>query len=434
MISRIIALASVTALGVTSITGAAFVNAAELERATPETVGMSSKGLEDLKAKMTEMVTSGRRAGIVYAIARDGKIVASEAIGKRDLERNLPMESDTSFRIYSQSRAITAAATLTLLEEGKLSLADPVSKYIPEFAKTPVLKGDGTTNTEPQKQPLSVFNLFTYTAGFGYAPSWPKELGLKQSDVINLNKPLADGIRQLAAWPLIDQPGSKWRYGFSGDVLGRVAEVASGKPLNTFLQDRLFNRLSMKNTDFWISPTQAERHDLANVYTPGADGKLTDMTEKATPLSTYTKPGPFFSGGGGLVSTVPDYLRFAQMLLNEGQLDGVRILKAETVKDMLRRQTTADQGDVYWYDPDAFPTVKGFGWGLSIGVRPDAAGPEVPGKPGERGWAGLANTLFFINTKERIVAVAMAQYVGPNAGELNFAFRDGVYAAITKAH
>jgi CubicO group peptidase (beta-lactamase class C family) len=411
---------------------AAQAGADPLARATPESVGMSADGLAALKARMTQFVGSGSRAGIVYAVARDGKLVALEAIGLRDLERKLPMEPDTAFRIYSQSRALTATGTLTLLEQGKLAIEDPVAKYIPEVGTMRVLRPGSTTETEPQRQPMSVFHLFTYTAGLGYAPDWPAGLGMKQADIMILDGTIADGVRNLAKFPLLTQPGEKWRYGFSGDVLGRVAEVASGQPLDQLLQDRVFGPLGMRHTGFWISPAQLARGDLAKVYTPGKDGKLVDMSAQATPLSYFTRPGPFFSGGGGLVSTVPDYLRFAQMLLNRGELDGVRVLKAETVDAMLKRQTTAGQGDVYWYAPNAFPTVKGFGWGLSIGVRPEDAGPDVPGRPGEKGWAGLANTLFFINTRERIVAVAMAQYVGPNAGDLNMAFRDGVYAAVAR--
>lgn len=400
--------------------------------AKPESVGMSSAGLAALKARMTQLVDSGQRAGIVYAVARNGRLVALEAIGKRDLERNLPMEPDTAFRIYSQSRQLTGVATLGLLEQGKLGLDDPVAKYIPEIARMRVLRPGSTTETEPQKQPMTVRHVFTYTAGLGYAPDWPKELGVKQGDILPLEGTIADGMRNLARLPLLTQPGAKWRYGFSGDLLGRIAEVASGQPLDAFLQGRVFAPLGMRHTGFWVSPQAVARGDLAKVYTPGKDGKLVDMSAQATPLSYYTRPGTLFSGGGGLVSTVPDYLRFAQMLLDRGVLDGVRVLKPETVDAMLTRQTTAEQGDVYWYAPDAFQTVKGFGWGLSIGVRPDDAGPGVPGLPGEKGWAGLANTLYFINTKERIVAVAMAQYVGPGASDLNMLFRDGVYAAMLR--
>jgi CubicO group peptidase (beta-lactamase class C family) len=365
-------------------------------------------------------------------VARNGRLVALETLGSRDLERKLPMEPDTAFRIYSQTRAITATATLSLVEQGKLGLADPVAKYIPEIGAMRVLRAGSTTETEPQREPMSVRHLFTYTAGLGYAPDWPKHFGADAGKILPLEGTTADGIRNLARLPLLSQPGATWRYGFSGDVLGRVAEVASGQPLDELLRARVFAPLGMRDTGFWVSPGRVARGDLAKVYTPGKDGRLVDMSARATPLSYYTRPGTLFSGGGGLVSTVPDYLRFAQMLLDRGELGGVRILKPETVDAMLTRQTTAAQGNVFWYAPDAFPTVKGFGWGLSIGVRPDDAGPEVPGRAGQRGWAGLANTTFFINTRERIAAVAMSQYVGPAAGDFDAAFRDGVYAAVAR--
>jgi CubicO group peptidase (beta-lactamase class C family) len=408
----------------------ALADAAPLEPAPPESVGMSRAGLDALKARMARFVDSGQRAGIVYAVARNGRLVALEALGQRDLERRLPMEPDTAFRIYSQSRAITASATLGLVEQRRLGLDDRVAKYVPEIGRMRVLKPGSTTETEPQRQPMTVRHLFTYTAGLGYAPDWPAQLKVQPSDILPLEGTLADGMRNLARLPLLSQPGEKWRYGFSGDLLGRVAEVASGEPLDQLLHRRLFAPLGMRHTGFWVSAERATRGDLAKVYTPGKDGRLEDMSDRATPLSYFTRPGKLFSGGGGLVSTVPDYLRFAQMLLDRGVLDGVRVLEPATVDAMLTRQTTPAQGEVYWYAPDAFPTVRGFAWGLSIGVRPDDAGPEVPGRPGERGWAGLANTLFFINTRERIVAVAMSQYVGPDAGELNDEFRDGVYAAL----
>ena len=407
-------------------------SAKDLERAAPESVGVSSEGLAKLKAAIAEMVTGGRRAGVTYAVARHGKLVALEAIGKRDIARNLPMEPDTAFRIYSMSRAPTAVAALTLVDEGKLKLDDPVAKYIPEIGKSQVIKrieGDKVVETEPQKMPMTVYHVFTYTAGYGYAPDWPKSLGMSQSGILDITKPLADGIKLLAQAPLLTQPGAKWRYGFSGDVLGRVAEVASGKPLGPFMDERVFKPLAMTKTGFWISPAQLERHDLATVYTL-KDGKLTDMTDALLKLSTWTKPGPFYSGGGGLVSTAPDYLRFVQMLLQGGKLDGVQVLRPETVKGMLTRQTTAEQGDVYWYNESAFPTVKGFGWGLSIGVRPDTPSAEIQGKPGERYWGGAVNTVFFLNLDLGIAAVAMSQYQGPNASEINLTFRDGVYAAM----
>ncbi len=425
--------AAVTIACAATIALALPATAKDLERAaTPESAGMSAEGLAKLKAAMAEMVTGGRRAGLTYAVARHGKVVAVEAIGKRDLALNLPMEPDTAFRIYSMSRAPTAVTTLTLLDEGKLKLDDAVMKYIPEIGKSQVIKrieGDKVVETEPQRRPMTVYDVFTYTAGYGYAFDWPKGTGMTQSGILDITKPISESMKLLASYPLLSQPGAKWHYGFSGDVLGRIAEVASGKPLGPLMDERLFKPLGMTNTGFWVSPAQVERHDLATVYTL-KDGKLVDMTDALGKLSTWTKPGPLFSGGGGLVSTAPDYLRFVQMLLQGGKLDGVQVLRPETAKGMLTRQTTAEQGDVYWYEADKYPTVKGYGWGLSIGVRPDNPSSDIPGKPGERYWGGAVNTVFFFNLDLDIAAVAMSQYQGPNASEINSTFRDGVYGAV----
>jgi len=406
---------------------------ADLEPADPASVGVSARGLADLKSQVNAMITKGERAGLVYAIARKGKIVALEALGKRDLERDLPMEKNTAFRIYSMSRAVTSAAALTLIDEQKLRLDDPVMKYIPSIANMKVIKQASGNDVvlENQSLPMTVRHLFTYTSGLGYANDWPKSFNFQQRNVLDPDVTLADGIENLTTYPLLYQPGAKWHYGFSGDVLGRVAEIASGQPLDAFLKARLFERIGMRDTGFWISEADAQKHRLAEVYSRRtATDQLTNTTATATPLSHFTRPGKLFSAGGGLVSTVPDYLRFTQMLLNGGVLDGQKILNPETVRMMLSQQTTADQGAVYWYAPGQFTSVTGYYWGLAIGVRPNNADASVPGKPGEVGWSGLANTFFLINLKEQVVAVVMAQYQGINGNDLSTIFRSGVYGAL----
>jgi CubicO group peptidase (beta-lactamase class C family) len=403
--------------------------AKDLPRAKGASVGLSQAGLDALKAEMTELVTGGRRAGIVYGVVKNGKLVALETIGLRNVERNLPMTADTAFRLYSQSRAVTAAAILSLIDDGKLTLDDPVARYIPEIGRMPVLKDLSAPElgTEPQKTPMTVRHLFTYTSGLGYAADWPKSFGMKQREILDNAGTIADAVRKLSAYPLLTQPGAKWRYGFSSDVLGRVAEIAAGQPLDHFLKARLFDRIGMTGTGFWVTGP-ADR--LAEVYGPDDSGKLVSVSAKAPPSGPYTKPGTLFSAGGGLVSTVPDYLRFCQMLLNGGALDGARVLKAETVKTMLTRQTTPAQGLVYWYDPKASPTFKGYAWGLAIGVRADEAEHAVPGSPGDAAWGGLANTAFFVDPREKLAAVAMAQYLGPDEPALAMALRRGVYGAL----
>ena len=421
--------ATATALVIAGITLGSAVMAKDLEKADPASVGMSVAKLAKLSADMKAFVDQNRRAGVVYGVIRRGKLVALESFGQRSVEKNLPMTPDTAFRLYSQSRAVTGAAILTLLDEGKFKLDDPVAKYIPEIAAMPVIKEikDGQVSaTEPQKSPMTIRHLFTYTSGLGYAADWPKSVGINQRDILSLDGSISDSVKKLNKYPLLYQPGAKWYYGFSSDVLGRVAEVASGQNLNVFLQQRLFDKIGMPNTGFWVKdPAQ-----LAEVYGPDEAGKL--VPRNAPPSSSYTKPGTLFSAGGGLVSTAPDYLRFLQMLLNGGELDGARVLKPETVKMMLTRQTTPDQGLVYWYNHSATPVFRGYAWGLAIGVRA-AEGPHAaPGSDGDAAWGGLANTAYFIDPKEQIAAVAMTQYLGPDEPALPLVLRNGVYGAIEK--
>jgi CubicO group peptidase (beta-lactamase class C family) len=209
-------------------------------------------------------------------------------------------------------------------------------------------------------------------------------------------------------------------------VLGRVAEIASGQRLNVFLQRRLFDKIGMTDTGYWVKDPLM----LAEVYGPDETNKM--VLKQAPASSSYTKPGTLYSAGGGLVSTAPDYLRFLQMLLNGGVLDGARVLKPETVKMMLTRQTTPQQGLVYWYNHDSTPVFRGYAWGLAIGVRA-AEGPHAaPGSDGDAAWGGLANTAFFIDPKEQIAAVAMTQYLGRDEPTLPLVLRNGVYGAIVR--
>jgi CubicO group peptidase (beta-lactamase class C family)/predicted dinucleotide-binding enzyme len=400
----------------------------DLQMAPAASVGMSKIGLDRLRAAMQALVDDGRRAGIVYAVARKDKIVALEAYGKRSLERDLPMQTDTVFRLASLSRVLSGASFLTLLEDGSVRLDDPVAKFIPEFGSTPVIKDLAAPQlaTEPQRGPMTVRHLLTYTSGLGYAFDWPKSYGMKQDAILSPTASLADDIKKLAGYPLLLQPGSKWHYGFSGDVLGRVAEVASGQRLDEFLRTRMFDKLGMKDTGFWTRDPKR----LADVYGPGKSGKVENLSAQADFLSNYTAPGPLMSAGGGLVSTVPDYLRFAQMLLNGGQLDGVRVLKPETVKAMLTRQTTPEQGLVYWYAPTQYPAFSGYAWGYAIGIRVDGT-HHVAGTSGDAGWAGFTNTWFFIDPAKEIAAVAMTQYLGPDEGApVITTLRQGVYDAL----
>ncbi|MEQ8508164.1 MAG: serine hydrolase domain-containing protein [Rhodospirillaceae bacterium] len=403
-----------------------------LPTSSPEDVGMTKAGLDRLASKMRGLVDEGLRAGVVWGVVKNGKLVQLEAYGQRDMDAGLPMETDTVFRLYSQSRAVTAAAILTLVDEGKLGLDDPVANYLPEIGRMQViskLNRDEVIATVPQDPPMTVRHLFNYTSGLGYARDWPTGVGMDQRNILDLNGTLSDMVQKFAQYPLLAQPGERWIYGFHSDVLGAVAEVASGRKFNDFLDRRLLKRLGMDDTGYWVRSGSNDR--LATVYGPDESGALVATSAPAS--GPYTQPGTMFSAGGGLVSTVPDYLRFGQMILNGGALDGARVLKAGTVAVMTTNALTPDQGRLSFGDSfNPGHPFTGYGWGLAIGVRLPNTAHTVPGSPGDLVWGGLANTTYFFDPVENIVAVAMTQYLGPNAEELTFRLREGVYGALAK--
>ncbi len=409
-----------------AVTGSNIGEAVELEPADPASVGLLPQAIDNLAAEMHALVDNGKRAGVVSAVARRGKLVHFQAHGLRNVEKGLPMEKDTIFRLFSMTRAISAVGVLTLYEEGKYQFDEPVSKYIPEFAKTPVLVQRDKTRVVAQETPLNIYHLFTYTAGFGYPFSYPEELGMTFDIVLGVDDTLETGIRNLASYPLLDQPGSHWYYGFSSDVLGRVAEVVSAQPYDEFLKERVFDPLGMTDTGFFVGDD--EWHRLAEAYRPDDHGSLRNSTSTLPEINSYKEGKSMFSGGGGLVGTVMDYLRFGQMLLNGGELDGVRVLRPETVELMCRNHLTDAQGLINWSDA-SWEDVNGYGWGLSIGVRMDEGPHAISGGKGEVQWDGLANTTFFIDPENEVVAVAMAQYVGPGQNDLELVLRRNLYGA-----
>jgi CubicO group peptidase (beta-lactamase class C family) len=401
-------------------------------------VGLSPAAMTHLDASMKALVETGRRSGVVWAISKNGKLINHKAIGLRDMENSLPMQKDTLFRLHSMTRAVTAVAVLIMHEDGKFDLDDPVSNYIPAFAQTPVLKsrkGD-PTDTEPQKTPLTIRHLLTYTSGLGYPfdydPSLGIDVGFKNTLAPDLT--IEEGVDFLASKPLLFQPGTHWYYGFSSDVLGRLVEIWSGQPYDVFLRDRIFEPLGLNDMGFQVADDQW--HRVAKIYAPGEEGGLIDATAGAPLSNNYPAGSKIFSGGGGLVSTAIDYLRFGQMLLNGGELDGVRILKPETVALMTRNHLTPEQGALNWYaqgrftDQDPWTRFDGYGWGLSIGVRIDDQAHTVGGGLGEFKWDGFANTTFFVDPENDIVAVAMTQYLGPGQDDLEMAVRTSLYGGL----
>ncbi len=370
--------------------------------AKPETVGLSSKRLERLSSTLRADVEKGRIPGAVMLVERRGKVAYFESFGMRDKAKGAPMTKDAIFRIYSMTKPITSVATMMLAEEGKFRLNDPVARHLPALAnlKVGVEKPDpaGGAPTLEQvaasRQP-TIQDLLRHTSGLTYGVfgrSAVKTL-YNQAAVGRPDDTSADMVEKLGKLPLAYQPGSTWEYSHSTDVLGRLVEVASGLPLDEFFKARIYTPLGMKDSGFSVPAEKLDR--LAEPSThpeTGAPERVMDVT----------KPPKYVSGGGGSVSTTTDYLRFCRMMLNGGELDGMRLLGRKTVELM----TSDHLGPVT--GPSFIPGA-GFGFGLGFAVRKEIGGPAMPGSPGDYYWGGLAGTYFWIDPKEKLIAIFMIQ-------------------------
>ena len=375
--------------------------------------------LTELEDRFAALVSGGQRAGVVWRVSRGGEVLSAGAVGRHS--------DETVFRLYSMSRAITSVAALRLIEAGKLTLADPLERYVPEFASPRVLRDPrgGSLETTPAQRSIRILDLFTYTAGFGYAPDYPKELGLQRDDVLGLRLSTAEGIRHLARFPLLFQPGARWHYGFSSDVLGRVIEVVTGESLAQVLRRLVCEPLGMRDTDFHASTGR-----LAAAYAR-RDGELIDISAQVPKSSDYERPGRLHSGGGGLVATAEDYWRFCEMLRRGGEGPNGRLLATATVEAMLGNRMLPEQGPLFWHQRVRSPAMTGGGWGLGIGVRVAPVDDGTLRSPvGEAFWGGLAGTGFFIHRPSGVSAVVMTQYVGSDSDDPVVMMRDVVYRAL----
>ncbi len=401
------------------LTPLATAAAEELPKSRPEEVGLSAEKLADLRPAFQKIVDDSTIAGGVAVIARHGKVAYLTSFGYRDLASKTPMTEDTIFAIASMSKPITCTAVMTLVEQGKLGLDDPVAKYLPELKDLRVL-GDAKDDTEtdvatvPAKRPITVRDLLTHTSGLSYSG-----LGLSNSrmerayDRAGVESPklktIAEQVGRLAKVPLAHQPGERWTYGLNHDVLGRVIEVVSGQGLDKYLQEHILTPLDMRDTAFFVP--HARRDRVATIYR-SEGGALT-----ALPKNYGSET--FFSGGGGLCSTARDYTRFAQMLLNGGVLDGIRILKPETIAMM----TTNQIGKL-----SAFTVKYGLGFGLVLTRGPDDGKPVLD----RYFWGGYYSTNFWIDPRHDLVAVIMTQVLPTNHGGSEELFRRAVDAAVRK--
>ncbi len=383
-------------------------------------VGMSDDALAQIAPAMRRWVDRQRAAGIVTLVARRGRVVHWEAAGYRDLEGRDPLERDDIFRIYSMTKPVTAVAVMMLVEEGKVALDDPVSRYLPAFADVEVLaEGERVAPSRP----ITVEDLLRHTGGLAYGlglDPGPVDTLYAQADLFS--RDLAGFVEAASALPLAAQPGERWIYSISSDVLGRLVEVVAGHPFDAFLAGRIFAPLKMLDTGFFVSGGKTDR--LTALYSLGEGGTLVEIP---SPLGVEGARRPtLLSGGGGLVSTAGDYVRFAQMLLNGGELEGTRLLRTETV-ELMRRNGLADELIPIGFGPQR---LAGYGFGLGFGVLVDEDATPVPDNDGVFRWMGIASTYFWIDPEAELVALVMAQVFPPSLGTLEAEFQTLVYDAL----
>ena len=378
--------------------------AQSMTTATPESVGVASSGLQAATAKLQQHIDDGDIAGVVAAVARDGKLIYFEALGQMDLEQGKPMPKDALFRLYSMSRQITSIAVLQLYDQGKFQFDDPIKKYLPQFADQRVLLNPNSTDvmqTQARVGDITVAQLLTHTSGLGSRSS---RLYV-ENKVRDRNITLDEMVDNAARVPLFHQPGSAFLYGIHATILGKLVEVWSGQPFEEYLQQHLFAPLAMNSTMFWATGSDAER--LAVVYRPTA-GRLTPFEIETVPFTARPK---LIEGGVGMLSSVMDYLHFAQMVMNKGEFNGTRVLSEATAELMYHNgvpeqaMPIGDNG--YWL---------GSGWTLGgFNLVMDPAAYNFPVSEGTIWWDGSAGTRFFIDPSQNLITVIMAQ-VSPADG------------------
>jgi CubicO group peptidase (beta-lactamase class C family) len=395
-----------------------------LPRATPEEVGLSSERLERVGEVFQAYADEGRLAGAVGMVIRHGRVAYQDAWGMRDVAARDRVETDDIFRIYSMTKPVTSVAVMMLYEEGKFFLDDPVGRYLPELASLPVAVLDqanaDSIPTVRANRPMTIRDLLRHTSGltYGIFSNTAVDQAYREGGV-NGAETLADMVAALGEIPLMFQPGTRWNYSVSTDVLGRLVEVVSGQPFDVFLRERIFAPLRMEDTGFHVPAPKHSR--LSRIY--GHAGTGAQRTLQLGDTVGYLSPPTNFSGGGGLVSTAQDYARFAQMLLNGGELDGARILSPTTI-DLMTTDHLHDDGASFLAD--------GWGFGLGFTVKNQPALDGLPDSVGTYYWFGVAGTSFWIDPAQDLIGIFMIQ-INPNR-DVNFRdqFKRLVYQAVVE--
>ncbi len=398
----------------------------------PEALGFDSQRLAKLDAYMGEAVADGRVAGMSTLLARHGQIVSQKIYGVRSLATGAPMTRDTIFRLYSMSKPITGVAMMMLFEDGRWQLDDPITKFVPEFKALKVMTGTDAASIQDLKRPPTMRQLMSHTAGFGYglADQHPVDKLYREKGVLAANG-LADMIKRTAEIPLMYQPGTQWYYSSAVDIQGYIVEKLSGQKFGEFLQQRIFKPLKMTDTAFYVPADKASR--LAAVYAGNPKtGKIEEVKELfGGAMPTYLEPPSMESGGGGLVGTIGDYARFAQMIANKGELEGARLLSPASVEmmgtNMIPKSVLVGSNGI---GATRFNEAVGFGLDFMVVMEPRAAG-TLEGK-GSMSWGGAAGTWFWVDPTEDLIFVGMIQRMGDTGGDsLGTMARTLTYQALT---
>ena len=399
--------------------------------APPESVGFSSQRLTRINNWMQSYIDDGKLAGAITMLARRGETFHFQPYGALNLQSGAPVGRGTLFRIYSMSKPITSVAVMMLYEEGKFALDDPVGKFIPELAHLKVYDGMSETGMRlvDQQQPITIRHLLTHTSGlsYGFHQDSPVEEMYREANITDPDSTLQAMVEKIGKLPLVSQPGAKWRYSNATDVLGCLVQVVSGKPFDRFLQDKILNPLGMTNTSFYVSEDKLDT--LATVYGVSANGGIAPLDNPM--VNRQTRPHTLFSGGGGLVSTASDYMRFCQMLLNGGILDDARLLAPKTV-EMMRSNHLTDDLKPFAVGQSMSSDTKGCGFGLGFRVVTDIAQHGIIGSNGIYSWGGAASTVFWIDPAEELIAILLTQFMPSSYYPLRRQFQIATYQALVE--
>jgi CubicO group peptidase (beta-lactamase class C family) len=398
----------------------------------PESVGVSSERLAALDRHIKGYIDAGKLPGGLTLVARKGEIVHLSAVGLADIERGVPVRTDTIYRIYSMSKPLTSIALMQLYERGQVQLDDPVHKYIPSWEKQRVYVSGEYPDFQTRKpdRSMSVRDLLSHQSGltYGLFDISPVDSAYAAVSPTAPSGTLEDMAQKVAGLPLKFSPGTRWNYSISTDVCGYLVQLISGQPFDEYLNEHIFGPLGMVDTAFFVPPEKLDR--FAANYGPTAEGGMRLIDDPQD--SAFGRPPTLLSGGGGLTSTMQDYWRFAQALCNGGELDGVRIIGRKTL-ELMTSNHLPDNNDLasvafgQWSET----AYAGIGFGLGFSVTLDPATVQLSGSPGEFAWGGAASTAFFVDPKEELVFVFMTQLMGSSTYNIRREFRAIVYSALT---